>query len=42
MSVTVITGSVGLDGSEAVSYFAGLNMQVVGIGGNGVSIECPY
>jgi CDP-paratose 2-epimerase len=31
MSVAVITGSAGLVGSEAVTYFAGLGMQVVGI-----------
>ncbi len=31
MSVAVITGSAGLIGSEAVRYFAGLGMQVVGI-----------
>ena len=31
MSVAVITGSAGLVGSEAVSYFAGLGMQIVGI-----------
>lgn len=31
MSVAVITGSAGLIGSEAVRYFAGKGMQVVGI-----------
>lgn len=31
MSVAVITGSAGLIGSEAVRYFAGLGMHVVGI-----------
>ena len=31
MSVAVITGSAGLVGSEAVRYFAGLGMKVVGI-----------
>jgi len=31
MSVAVITGSAGLIGSEAVRFFAGLGMQVVGI-----------
>jgi CDP-paratose 2-epimerase len=31
MSVAVITGSAGLVGSEAVSYFASLGMDVVGI-----------
>src|ERR1700739_714780 len=31
MSVAVVTGSAGLVGSEAVTYFAALGMQVVGI-----------
>lgn len=31
MSVAVITGSAGLIGSEAVRFFAGLGMQVIGI-----------
>lgn len=31
MSVAIITGSAGLVGSEAVSYFAALGMQVIGI-----------
>ncbi|HMO60183.1 MAG TPA: NAD-dependent epimerase/dehydratase family protein [Roseiflexaceae bacterium] len=31
MSVAVVTGSAGLIGAEAVRYFAGLGMQVVGI-----------
>ena len=31
MSVAIITGSAGLVGSEAVTYFAGLGMDVVGI-----------
>jgi CDP-paratose 2-epimerase len=31
MSVAVITGSAGLVGSEAVSYFANLGMQIAGI-----------
>jgi CDP-paratose 2-epimerase len=34
MSVAVITGSAGLVGSEAVSYFASLGMEVVGIDNN--------
>jgi CDP-paratose 2-epimerase len=31
MSIAIITGSAGLVGSEAVSYFASLGMEVVGI-----------
>ncbi len=31
MAVVIITGSAGLIGSEAVRFFAGLNMCVVGI-----------
>ena len=31
MSVAVVTGSAGLIGSEAVEYFAGLGMHVVGV-----------
>ncbi len=31
MSVAIVTGSAGLIGSEAVSFFAGLGMDVVGI-----------
>jgi CDP-paratose 2-epimerase len=31
MSVAIITGSAGLIGSEAVAFFAGLGMEVVGI-----------
>ena len=31
MSVAIVTGSAGLIGSEAASYFAGLGMDVVGI-----------
>ncbi len=38
MSVAVITGSAGLVGSEAVTYFAGLGMDVVGID-NGMRAE---
>jgi CDP-paratose 2-epimerase len=34
MSVVVITGSAGLIGSEAVRFFGGLGMQVVGIDNN--------
>jgi CDP-paratose 2-epimerase len=34
MSLAVITGSAGLVGSEAVSFFAGLGFQVVGIENN--------
>jgi CDP-paratose 2-epimerase len=38
MSVAVITGSAGLVGSEAVTYFAGLGMDVAGID-NGMRAE---
>ena len=38
MSVAIITGSAGLVGSEAVSYFAALGMQIVGID-NGMRAE---
>lgn len=38
MSVVVITGSAGLVGSEAVTYFAGLGMEVAGID-NGMRAE---
>jgi CDP-paratose 2-epimerase len=38
MSVAIITGSAGLVGSEAVSYFASLGMDVVGID-NGMRAE---
>src|SRR5580704_17576207 len=38
MSVAIITGSAGLVGSEAVSYFAELGMDVVGID-NGMRAE---
>jgi CDP-paratose 2-epimerase len=38
MSVAVITGSAGLVGSEAVTYFAGLGMEVAGID-NGMRAE---
>jgi CDP-paratose 2-epimerase len=38
MSVAVITGSAGLVGSEAVAYFAGLGMDVIGID-NGMRAE---
>ncbi len=31
MSVAIVTGSAGLIGSEAVRYFAGLGMEIVGI-----------
>jgi CDP-paratose 2-epimerase len=31
MSVAIVTGSAGLVGSEAVTYFASLGMDVVGI-----------
>jgi CDP-paratose 2-epimerase len=34
MSLAVITGSAGLVGSEAVSFFAGLGFQVIGIENN--------
>jgi len=34
MSVAIITGSAGLVGSEAVTYFASLGMNVVGIDNN--------
>jgi CDP-paratose 2-epimerase len=34
MSIAVITGSAGLVGSEAVSFFAGIGFQVVGIENN--------
>jgi CDP-paratose 2-epimerase len=38
MSVAIITGSAGLVGSEAVSYFAALGMDIVGID-NGMRAE---
>ncbi len=38
MSVAIITGSAGLVGSEAVSYFASLGMDIVGID-NGMRAE---
>src|SRR5271170_6214113 len=38
MSVAIITGSAGLVGSEAVSYFASLGMEVAGID-NGMRAE---
>jgi CDP-paratose 2-epimerase len=38
MSVAIVTGSAGLVGSEAVSYFASLGMDVVGID-NGMRAE---
>lgn len=38
MSVAIITGSAGLVGSEAVTYFASIGMQVVGID-NGMRAE---
>ncbi len=31
MSVAIVTGSAGLIGSEAVRFFAGLGMEVIGI-----------
>ncbi len=38
MTVAIITGSAGLVGSEAASYFASLGMEIVGID-NGMRAE---
>ena len=38
MSVAIVTGSAGLIGSEAVTYFASLGMDIVGID-NGMRAE---